>query len=47
MDVHSDWMGTGGCYRHLVHEEGGALKEERINLHKETKENEYIAETVV
>ena len=43
----ADRMGTGGCYRHLVYEEGSTPKEEWINSHKETKENEYIAETVV
>lgn len=51
MDVHPDWMGTGRCYRHLVHEEGSMPKEEWINSHnyshKEIEGNECIAETVV
>ena len=47
MDVCPDRMGTGGCYRYLVYEEGSMPKEEWINSYKETKESEYIAETVV
>ena len=43
----ADRMGTGGCYRHLVYEEGSTPKEEWINSHKETTANEYIAETVL